>query len=292
MPITNSSNPLQEGEELFLDCGLGLDKEVTDYIFENHRLQILIGGEPYYLYRRMSSGSIVNGTISTWDQTSPQYVKTIWSPGNINHPDLRSYTNSGSGSFILYEGGVRLKRVFDKNDLLYNNEFALEEEVGTGLSTKGRIKLYLNSGYIPSGAITYRYTILCECVDYSTRQPDMNCEICYGTGFPIGWIKYECDASKYNPENTILVRVPKCDFRIVLNKEGLVEKQINKHWTLSTPYIRDYDIIRGTIGDNINKVYEIVNKTDSYLRGIFLHQEFETILLDRMDVRYKRVATL
>jgi len=292
MPITNSSDPLLPGESLFRDCELGLDKEIIDYILESHFLQVVLGGEPFYLYQRMSSGSVVNGTISSWDQTSPQYVKTMWSPGNSNHPDLRSYTNDGSGSFSLFESGSPLVRVFDKNDLLYDNEYALEEIVGVGVSTRKQIKLYLNSEYIPSGVITYSYKVLCECVDYSTNQPDMNCEICYGAGFPVGWVKYNCVATKYNPTDTILVRVPKTDFRIILNKEGLVEQQKNRHWTLTVPYIKDYDIIAGTIGDNIGKVYEIVNKTDSYLRGIFLHQEFETILLEKSDVRYKRVFTL
>ena len=293
MPITNSSDPLQPGEELFEDCGLGLDKEVVDYIKENHGLQIILGGEPFYLFQRMSSGSTVNGTITSWDDTVIQYMKILWSPGDSNHPDLRRYTSEGSGSFVLYENGVPLVRVFDKNDILYDNEFALEEVVGTSASTKRQVRLYLNSEYVPSGVITYTYEVACECVDFATNQPDMNCEICYGTGFPIGWVKYICDASKYNPENTILVRVPKVAFSITFDGEGLIRKEINKHWALSSPpVISNYDLILGTIGKSENRLFEITNKSDSYFRGIFMHQEFETILLELADVRYKRVATL
>jgi len=292
MPITNSSDPLQPGEELYEDCGLGLDKEILDYIKENHALQIVLGGEPFYLYRRMSSGSIIAGTISSWDATSPQYMKIMWSPGDVNHPDLRRYTSEGSGSFTLYEGGSPLTRVFDKNDLLYDNEFALEEIVGTNASTRKQVKLYLNSGYVPSGTITYSYRVACECVDFATNQPDMNCEICYGTGFPIGWVKYTCDGTKYNPANTILVRVPRTEFRWVYDGEGTVKKEVNKHWALIAPYFQNYDLIAGTIGKSSGRVFEVTNKMDSYLRGVFLHQEFETILLEASDIRYKRIITL
>jgi len=292
MPIFNSSDPLQPNEELYEDCGLGLDKEITDYIKENHSLQILIGGEPFYFYQRMALGSIVTGTISSWDQTSSQYMKILWSPGNSNHPDLRFYTGSGSGTFRLYENGVPLNRIFDKNDLLYNNEFALEAIVGEGVSTKGQVKLYLKLGYIPSGVITYSYNVLCECVNPDTNAADMECPICYGAGFPLGWIKYNCDGTKYNPENTILIRVPKTDFIIPFSGEGLVKKQVNRHWALAIPSISNYDLIVGTIGNNINSIFEITNKKDSYFRGIFMHQEFDTILLEEADIRYQMVKNL
>ena len=292
MPITNSSDPLQPNEELYLDCEIGLDKEILDYIHESHILQIRIGAEPFYLYQRMSSGSIITGTISSWDTTSPQYMKIMWSPGDANHPDLRRYTIEGSGSFCLYENGSPLTRVFDKNDLLYDNEFALEEIVGTSASTKKQVKLYLNSGYVPSGVITYSYRVACECLDFATNQPDMNCEICYGTGFPIGWVKYICDGTKYNPENTISIRVPRTEFRTVYDGEGVVRREVNKHWALAIPTINNYDLILGTIGKSRGRVFEITNKMDSYFRGIFMHQEFETILLEASDVRVKMTAVL
>jgi len=291
MPITESSDPLQLDEELYRECNLGLDREIVAYILESHALQIRIGGEPFHLYQRMTSGSIVTGTILSWDQTSPQYMKIMWSPGNSNHPDLRSYTGSGSGTFQAYENGVLLTRVLSQSDILYNNEFTLERIVGTGVSTKRQVRLWLNSGYTP-GTITYSYNVRCECVSPDTNQPDMNCVICYGTGFPVGWIKYTCDADEYKPQNTIIVRVPKTSFRITFDSEGLVKREVNKHWTLSSPYVYNYDLIVGTIGKNKEMVYEVVNKTDSYFRGIFLHQEFETILLEETDVRYRRVATL
>lgn len=292
MPITNSSDPLQPNEPLYEDCSLGLDKEILDFIFESHELQIRIGAEPFYLFQRMSSGSVVDGTISSWDDTVIQYMKILWSPGDSNHPDLRRYTSEGSGSFALYENGSPLVRVFDKNDILYDNEFALEEVAGTSASTKKQVRLYLNSEYVPSGVITYSYRVACECVDFATNQPDMNCKICYGAGFPIGWTKYTCNASKYNPENTILVRVPKVAFSITFDGEGLIRKEINRHWALSSPTINNYDLILGTIGKSKGRLFEITNKMDSYFRGIFMHQEFETILLEESDVRYKRVATL
>lgn len=292
MPITNSSDPLNPGEELYEDCGLGLDKEIVDYIKENHELQIVIGAEPFYFYQRMTSGSAVTGTISSWNQTSPQYMKILWNPGDPNHPDLRTYTGTGKGTFNLYVGSTQLNRVFDKNDILYDNEFALEEVVGEGVSTRRQVKVWLNKGYIPAGAVTFSYTELCYCVNPDTNQPDMQCTICYGTGFTPGWVKYTCDGTKYNPENTILVRVPKTDFTIPFSGEGLVKKQINRHWALAIPVISNYDLIVGTIGDNIGKIFEITNKKDSYFRGIFMHQEFDTILLEEKDIRYKMVQVI
>jgi len=120
----------------------------------------------------------------------------------------------------------------------------------------------------------------------------MNGEICYGTGFPIGWVKYICDGTKHNPENTILVRVPRTEFRWVYDGEGIVKKEVNKHWALISPYFQNYDLIAGTIGKSNGRVFEITNKMDSYLRGVFLHQEFETILLEASDIRYKMVEVL
>lgn len=292
MPITNSDDPLLPGEELYRDCEIGLDKEIVDYIKESHSIQIIVGAEPFYFYQRMASGSIVTGAISSWDQTTPQYMKTLWSPGDSNHPDLRTYTGTGKGTFSLYVGGVPLNRVFDKNDLLYDNEFALEESVGTTVSTKRQVKVWLNTGYVPSGSVTFLYNVLCECVNPDTNAADMQCTICYGTGFPLGWIKYNCDGTKYNPENTILIRVPKTDFTIPFSGEGLVKKQVNRHWAQANPVISNYDLIVGTIGNNIDSIFEITNKKDSFFRGIFMHQEFDTILLEETDIRYKMVQVI
>ena len=44
---TNSNDPLPGGEDLYVECEIGLDPEIIDYITESHMLQIRIGAEPF-----------------------------------------------------------------------------------------------------------------------------------------------------------------------------------------------------------------------------------------------------
>src|SRR3972149_10298549 len=81
---------------LFANERLGLDKEITDYIFESNDLLLKAVGEPMLLLKAKDSGDLVQPTVITsWDKTTPQYKKRIWTLGDLNHPDVRRYVNNG-----------------------------------------------------------------------------------------------------------------------------------------------------------------------------------------------------
>ena len=63
-----------------------------------------------------------------------------------------------------------------------------------------------------------------------------------------------------------------------------------RHWTLYAPYVRNYDLIVGTLGTNKGIIFEVTQKSDSMWRGILMHQEFNTIQIEESDIRYQLVA--
>ncbi len=278
----NSSDPLQPGEELARECEIGLDEEIIYYIRQNHDLQIRVGGEPFYLFQRQS-GSAVSGTLTSWAQTSPSYIGTLWTPsdGESKHPDVRI----NKPGFVLFNNGVAMTRVFDLDFIAADTEYYIETQVGTSSTDKGTVRVHFNEGFVP-GVITYRYNTLCSCVDIESGYPNRECPICKGTSYPVSFVQYECDATKYNPINTILVRVPIAGETRPVDRIGRVKVRRHKHWARFTPYIRNYDLILGTIGRNENVLFEVIGKYDSRVRGILLHQEFDTLRINETDVRY------
>jgi hypothetical protein len=286
MTVTiNSSNPLVPNQELYADGEIGTSKEEIYYIQQNHELQLRVGGEPYSLWTRSMSGSYQQGTVTTWTITSPaQYSSYIWNPadGQTAHPDTRVKTLS---NFQLFNDGVELSRVIDKDSLLYNTEFATSVEITDTAATSRRVRVWLNTGFTP-GIVTYKYRNICSCADATTGYPNRECPICKGTSYPTAFIPYVTPATAYHPANTILVRVPLAPETIPVNQIGRVIVRENRHWTSYRPYINNYDIIRGTIGQNKDVLFEVTRKSDSRIRGILLHQQFDTIRIQESDIRY------
>jgi len=283
--IHNSSTPLVPGEELYRRCELGLDEEEIQYIKENHALQIRVGGEPFYLFQRQS-GSAISGTITTYSQTTPNYVGILWTPadGESKHPDIRINQNT----FFLYNDGNLLTRVYDQDFILNNNEYYIERQVGTSSTNKGTLRVHFNEGFTP-GTVTYQAATICSCVDLETGFPNRECSICKGTSTPVAFIQYLTSGSKYQPHNTILVRVPMGVETYGVDRIGRVKRRGYRHWILPTPYVYNYDILQGTVGRNENVLFEIIEKYDSRLRGILLHQEISTLRLEEDDIRYSLV---
>ena len=258
-----------------------IDQEALDYIAESHRTQLLQGGEPVYLFRRKSSGSSVSlTTITSWDETEDYYAKTIWESG-LNHPDLRFWSNDSQVGIRVFIDGVEQTRLDGERDELQPGEFVVE--VGTDKS----VKVVLPEGYVPTGTVEYSYTTRCVCTDPDRHEPHMQCEICYGTGWEGGYDLYTCDATDYTDENQILVRFPKVEEDLQINPEGLVIERATRHWALPEPRINDRDLIVGTTGNNKNIIFRVKNWNDSRLRGVLLHQEFDTDRLNFTDVVYK-----
>ena len=286
-PIINSNNPLGEGEELYRECTLGLDAEATDYMRESHTLQVRIGGEPFYIFIRTEQGEFRSKSITTWQTTAPQYSAYIWQPGDGEdvHPNSRTHENT----FRIFNNAVELTRVFDKDSIVYDTEYAIEVEIGTDASTAGAVLIWFNEEFTP-GNVSYSYRNICSCVDRSTGYPNRECPLCRGTSYPAAFTQYLTSATKYNPVNTVLVRVPMAAEEVPVEQIGRVKRRDLMHWiAYDAPYVNNYDLIIGTMGRNAGIVWEIVNKSDSRWRGILMHQEFSTVRIEESDIRYQLV---
>lgn len=284
-PIINSGNPLNPGEDMYRDCELGLDKEILDYIQENHTLQIRVGGEPFYLFHRVDAGKLISKSVTSWDTESPQYSAIVWQPGDGGqlHPNHRIQENH----WTLFNNASRMIRVYDKDSIAANNEYAIEiVRMNITDTTAGTVKIWFNENFIP-GNVSYSFRNLCSCVDESTGYPNRECPLCRGTSYPAAFTQYVGKATKYKPENTVLVRVPMAVEDRPVEQIGRVTQREHRHWAEVAPYVRNYDLIMGTIGRNAGVLFEIVGKYDSRLRGILLHQEFNTIRIDDDDIRYQ-----
>jgi len=278
----NSDIPPAAGDEIYVECEIGLDQEEIYYIKQNNDIQLRIGAEPFYLFQRQS-GSLATGTVSSWEQVSSQYIGTLWTAGDAesSHPDIRTTEDT----FVLFNDGVVMTRVWDSSYINADTEYYITKTAGTSTSDAGNIKVYLNTSFTP-GTITYRANTLCSCVDIESGYPNRECTVCQGTATPAGFSQYIVSSSKYSPANTILIRVPKVVETLPAKIIGKVRTRQNRHWTTPVPYLYNYDVLVGTIGRNEGKVFEIIGKYDSRMRGILLHQEFDTLLIDPNDVRY------
>ncbi|KKL13072.1 hypothetical protein LCGC14_2529440, partial [marine sediment metagenome] len=168
-PIVNSGSPLSGGEELFRECELGLDAEVVDYMRESHTLQIRVGGEPFYIFQRVEQGEFRSKSITSWETTASQYSAYIWQPtdGEDTHPNSRTQKNT----FKIFNDAVELTRVFDKDSIAYDTEYAIEVETGIDVDTVGAVLIWFNEEFIP-GNVSYSYRNICSCVDRSTGYPN------------------------------------------------------------------------------------------------------------------------
>ena len=282
-PIINSGNPLDSGEELYRDCEIGLDAEIVDYMQESHTLQIRIGAEPFYLFRRVDQGAFQSRSITSWETTSSQYSAYIWNPGDGEtlHPNSRTQADT----FKVFHNTSKMIRAYDKDSIVYDNEYAIDVEIGEDAGTAGAVRLWFNENFIPEN-VSFVYRNLCSCVDKTTGYPNRECPLCKGTSYPISFVQYKVDATAYNPEDTIPVRVPMTPEEYPVEQIGRVKRRDLRHWIQYTPYVKNYDLIIGTMGRNAGVLWEIVNKSDSRWRGILLHQEFDTVRIEESDIRY------
>ena len=285
--MANSKTPLTVGEDLFVECEIGLDSEIVSYIRESHGIQIKVGAEPFYLWTRVDQGALITKSITTFTTTSPQYSAYIWQPGDAlsSHPNARIQENT----FSVYNNGTKLTRIVDPGSLDLDTEYALDIERGTGTTTTtddDSVRIWFNRDFVPSN-VAYAYRNICECVDNSTGYPNRECPLCRGTSYPSSFDQYTTDATKYNPVNTILIRVPMFDETLTPEQIGRVRRRDMQHWMELSPIVNNFDLIMGTTGRNAGVLFEITAKRDSRLRGQLMHQEFNTIRIEDSDIRYR-----
>lgn len=289
-PIINSGNPLGDGEDLYRECELGLDAEVVDFMRESHTIQIRVGGEPFYIFKRAEQGEFRGRSITSWLTTGLQYSAYIWQPvdGEDAHPNSRTQKNT----FKVFNNAFELTRVFDKDSIAYDTEYSIEVEIGVDSDTAGAVIIWFNENFIP-GNVSYSFRNICPCADRSTGYPNRECPLCRGTSYPAAFEQVLIPATKYNAANTTLVRVPMAPEAQSAEPIGRVTRRDLKHWiSYDAPYVNNYDIIIGTMGRNRGIVWEIVDKSDSRWRGILMHQEFSTVRIEESDIRYQLAPDL
>ena len=279
----NSKNPLTVSETLFVECEIGLDDEILDYIKESHNIQIKIGAEPFYLWARVDQGALISKSITIFQTTGTQYSAYIWQPGDgeTNHPNARIQEDK----FKVFQGATEMTRAYDVESIAFDTEYALDFEAGTDLSTSNAVRIWFNLNFVPTN-IAYVYRNICSCVDITTGYPNRECPLCRGTSYPAAFVQYTTEATKYYPENTILIRVPMAAETLTPEQIGRVLRRDLRHWMEATPVVNNFDLIMGTTGRNVGVLFEITTKSDSRWRGDMVHQEFQTIRIEESDVRY------
>jgi len=269
------------------DFGLGRDSQVLNYIRESHEVQSRVSGVPCYVLQQLISGSSVGTaalptTITTYSATTPNYRTVIWNSGT-NHPDIRPYSNNGQGSVVVTIDGSIATRVIDVEDLVNNNEFAVIRR--TDLVSR-QIEIVFNAGFVASShTITYYFTTMQSGITSETfKRGETPLHTIYGWQ---QWLNTSYDT--FRGKHQLLVRFPVTSRDILVQEEGMVKLELNDSWCIWEPYLRDYDLL--IVHENDSWQYkelrfEIVDKRDSYIQGVFCSQKFKVRLIEETDPRY------
>lgn len=261
---------------------LGLDREIVDYIKESNDLLMTARGQPLFLLKAKVEGDLTRrAVVTSWDATTPQYKKRIWSSG-VNHPDVRRYGNRGQGNIFVRSDEVLLTRVWNADALQLDDQFLVQ--VGIDKS----VTLVFNTGFNASlHTIDYQYYTLCHCVDFEKAIPKTNCPICYGTMFEGGFDQYLSTATGDYPANTILVSFPMVTEDLVYTESGVQKQLTRRNWTSHNVPLEETDILISLVGNELGSRFEVLSTEESELRGILLHKVFTYRLLEEDDIRYK-----
>ena len=271
------------------DYELGIDPDIINYVRESHQIQSTISGTPCYLFFRNASGSVEGSSgsllpLDSFYQDSNSYYRgMIWPSGSLPFPDLRDYTNSGSGSVFVYIDGVPANRLINVEDLLNDNEFVIDYRQDI---TPFEVDVVFNKGFNPtSHTIQFYYE--------TTLQGENSVRFKRGESGQqsiFGWTQYLSSYSDFaRGVNQILVRLPITPETLGVNEEGKVALESNQSWMVWTPYVHNYDILifpNGAFLTGTYEVYEIVEKNDSVMQGVATMQRFKLRLLDFHDDRY------
>lgn len=273
------------------DFNLGIDPEIINYIKESHIIQSRVSPTRCYLLQQNPTGSVV-GTginndpieITSYIATSPNYKAVIWSSGSL-HPDLRPYTNDGLGSVEVYIDSVRASRVLDAEDLLNDNEFAVQKRYDLDPQ---RVELVLNTNYNASlHTITYKFTTLDQGISVE-RVKQGEAVDTQQTLF--GWTQWlDSSPDDFRQAHQLLVRMPLTTDNVTINAEGRVVMQDNQCWIIEGPYVKDFDILivpasQSPNGEELR--FQIENKQDSVIQEQLISQRFRIKQLEVNDERY------
>lgn len=267
------------------DNGLGIDQDIINYIKESHEIQSRISSTRCYVLFQNSTGSIQNIplTVNNYVSTLPSYKALIWASGSTQ-PDLRPFINNNKGAISIWSDDVAMTRVLDTSDLLSDSEFVIEENK---LLNPAPVYVVFNPGYNASGHII-TYTFSSYEVGISAerlKRGENNSDSIFGW---TQYLRYTSDA--YRRPHQILVRFPVSLRDSTIEEEGKVISEESICWTIWDPFLEDFDIliVLGVDSESgKDEIYEIQNKTDSWIQKVLVSQKFNIKLLERTDPRYK-----
>lgn len=279
-----------QGNVYSYDLGLGDEPEIVDYIKESHVIQSRISPTHCYLLQQVQQGlnagsSLLPITVTSYISTTPNYRAIIWSSGSY-HPDIRPYSNQGSGSINVWIDRVRANRIHEVEDLLNDNEFSVVKRVDLN---PARVELVFNEGFNPSlHTITYYYTTMDQGINVERMKAGEakdSPQTLFGWQ---QWLNYNEDL--YQDKHQILVRTPLTTTNLTINEEGKVMMEDNQCWMIWEPYVRDFDILivpatESPTGEELR--YIIENKQDSKIQRTLVSQRFQIKQLEISDERYR-----
>ena len=270
------------------DFGIGYEPEIITYAKETLEIASRVSPVKCYILFRNATGSVVGSpsnliTVASYSVLNNNYRTNIWTEGQINHPDLRPYTNNGKGSIYVYIDNVLATRVLEENDLQNDNEFVTIQRRDLNPQT---VELVFNNNYDPtSHTIQYYYSTIQSGIDSDRVKvgEDSSMSKFY-------WTQYlESATDFYRGRNQVLIRLPLNTRDIKVQEEGRVILLQRESWMIWTPYINNYDIIivpetQSTTGEE--ERYEVVDKKDSVIQGSLISQRFKLRYLENKDPRY------
>lgn len=270
------------------DEGLGIEPDILSYIKESHTVELRMNYIRCYLLQSLQEGTAAGSstspyTLGNYTSTNSQYRSVIWPSGSVGHPDIRPDSNNGSGSIVLKIDNQVATRILDPNDLINDNEYAIVKR--NDLSSK-RVEVVFNAGFNPVlHTITYYYTTMDQGMSVE-RLKSYEATL----GSPFGWQQYlNYDVDKYVDYHQIMVRLPLTVKNITIDEEGLVLLKDNNCWTLWEPYINNFDILVVPASESPTEQelrFQIKEKQDSIVQGVFISQRFKIKALPLDDIAY------
>lgn len=267
------------------DENLGIDSEIINYILDSHQKQIRISSTRCYLLQQNSSGSAVGNylypmILDEFRLDGSNYKGQIW-PLQNESPNIRLDINGGFGNLKVLSDNVELTRVVEVADILSDGEFAVVKNLTLSPQT---VDIVFNVGFNPnSHTITYYF----ESADKNLSPLRMKSGETDAHAF-YAWSQYlTYKRDRYVDYHQILVRLPLTLDNLTINEEGLVRMREHQAWTLSYPYIREYDVLvipATTYGREMR--FEVIDKQDSIIQEVLVSQRFKLNLINETDKRY------
>lgn len=243
-------------------------------IQRRHYLGLTQWGTKFVLYQRKLKGDSFTLGITSFDTTTPNYSKTIWTRGNSRianpiHPDV--------SKFRVKTGGFYLTQVRNEQELFGSFSFCIK-------SLDKSMVLIFSKGFVQDKLVIMEFDTICNCVDSTSLQSsNPRCPICYGTNFEGGYDRY------YSPEQEngyIYIRQRFSPKAFALKDQGFMVQNQAEFWTLPEPAMKDKDIVEQVDGSRKSQRF-FINNWNLHTIGLYdTSQVFQMTELTPTDPSY------